>query len=181
MSEFSIQCLGVPVFAGRCKIVYFEHLIDKVRRKLEWWKAKTLSSAGRLKLLKSVLASMPIYTLASSNVRITIIRRIVQLMCNFSWHARGEKHVHWVGRESVCNPKVEGGLGVRRLAHFQYGLHRKLLWLAFECDTLWGRFARAKYVRKPFCCKKFELPFVEFDCELRRHLTQLRAVGRSSR
>lgn len=58
--------------------------MDKVRAKLEGWKAKLLSFAGKLTLIKAVLTSVPIYTLASSYVPITtIIKRLEQLMNNF--------------------------------------------------------------------------------------------------
>lgn len=75
-NEFPIKYLDVPVFAGRSKLVYFKHLVDKIRRKLEGWKAKMLSFAGKLMLIKSVLSTVPIYTLASAYVPITIIKRL---------------------------------------------------------------------------------------------------------
>lgn len=153
-SDFPIRYLGVPIFAGRSRLVYFEHLVDKVRRKLDGWKAKILSFAGKLTLLKAVLSSVPIYTLASSYVPITIIKRIEQIMSHFLWNSRGERRMHWVNWDAVCSPKEEGGLGVRRLAHIQQGLHGKLMWLVLQGDTLWGRFARSKYFRGNYCVSK---------------------------
>lgn len=135
-SEFPIRYLGVPIFAGRSKLVYFENLIDKVRRRLEWWKAKILTFAGKVTLIKFVLASVPIYTLGSSYVSATIIKRIEQIMNNFLWDSRGERRVHWVNWDSVCCPKEEGGLGLRRLSHIQRGLHGKLMWLVLNGDSL---------------------------------------------
>lgn len=41
--------------SGRSKLIYFEHLVDKVRRKLDGWKAKIMSFAGKLNRIKSVL------------------------------------------------------------------------------------------------------------------------------
>lgn len=68
-------------------------------------------------------------------------------MSNFLWHSRGEKCIHWVWWDSVCRPIEEGGLGIRRLSHIQRCLQRNLMWLALKGDTLWGRFARAKYLK----------------------------------
>lgn len=65
---FPFLYLGVPIIQGLIKIIYFEHLVEKVRRKLEGWKAKLLSFRGRLTLIKAVLASFPIYNLSSSVV-----------------------------------------------------------------------------------------------------------------
>lgn len=60
--DFVIRYLGVPIFAGRSKLIYFEHLVDKVRRKLDGWKAKIMSFAGKLNRIKYVLTSVSPYT-----------------------------------------------------------------------------------------------------------------------
>lgn len=61
--EFPLWYLGVPISAGRNKLLYFEHLVDKVIAKLDGWKAQLLSFARKLPLIKTVLSSIPIYTL----------------------------------------------------------------------------------------------------------------------
>lgn len=45
--NFPFTYLGVPMFIGRPKIVYFEHMVEKVRKAIEGWKARVLSLAGR--------------------------------------------------------------------------------------------------------------------------------------
>lgn len=145
--DFPIRYLGAPIFAGRSKLIYFEHLVDKVRRKLEVWKAQLLNFAGKLTLIKSFLSSIPIYTLASTNVPLTTIKCIEQIMCNFLWSSRGEHRIHWICWESVCRPTDEGGLGIKRLSDIQNCLHGKLMWQVMQDNSLWGRFARAKYWR----------------------------------
>lgn len=71
------------MLTGRPKIVYFEHMMDKVRKPIRGWKARVLSFGGRLSLIKSVSLSFSIYTLASSMVPQTVIRRINSLMVQF--------------------------------------------------------------------------------------------------
>lgn len=112
LREFPIRYLGVPIFAGRSKLFYFEHLVDKVHRKLEGWKAQLLNFAGKLTLIKSVLSSMHTYTLASTNVPSTTIKRIEQIMFNFLWHSKGENRVHWVNWNSVCVLKKRESWGL---------------------------------------------------------------------
>lgn len=68
------------MFIDRPKIIYFEHMVDKVRKAIDGWKARVLLFGGPLTLIKSVLLSFPIYTLASSMVAQTVIRRINRLM-----------------------------------------------------------------------------------------------------
>lgn len=71
------------MLTGRPKIVYFEHMMDKVRKPIGGWKARVLFFGGRLSLIKSVSLSFSIYTLASSMVPQTVIRRINSLMVQF--------------------------------------------------------------------------------------------------
>uniref|UniRef100_A0A2N9HE47 Reverse transcriptase domain-containing protein n=1 Tax=Fagus sylvatica TaxID=28930 RepID=A0A2N9HE47_FAGSY len=54
--------LGVNFKLRGNRIADFQDLIDKISSKLQGWKAKLLSQAGRLTLINSVLTSIPIYT-----------------------------------------------------------------------------------------------------------------------
>lgn len=60
-----VKQLGIPLFLGRSRAIYFEFLLAKIRRVLDGWKAKLLSSGGKVTSyqIKSVLCSIPIYSL----------------------------------------------------------------------------------------------------------------------
>lgn len=64
--------------------------------RIEGWKAKLLSFMGNVTLLKSVLTSILIYSLASDVVPLLVIDRIEQLLANFLWNVKGESRLHWV-------------------------------------------------------------------------------------
>lgn len=55
--------LGFPFLFGRVTSADFSFIIDKVHSRLAGWKGRLLSRAGRITLAKSVLSSMPIYTM----------------------------------------------------------------------------------------------------------------------
>lgn len=76
---FPFVYLGVQIFQDRCKAIYFDHLVEKVRRAWAGWKAKFLSFT----LIKSILVSFPIYSLAKSNVPKSVLRSMERLMANF--------------------------------------------------------------------------------------------------
>lgn len=125
--------------------MYFEYLIDKTRKTLEGWKSKTLSFGGRTTLIKAVLQSYPIYTLTSTMVPRTVLRRMESLVAQFLWNVKGEARTHWIKWSSICYPILEGGLGFRRLEQIREGLQAKLLWMILSGGSLWAKYMRAKY------------------------------------
>ncbi|GJV78944.1 hypothetical protein Tco_1514814 [Tanacetum coccineum] len=56
-----VKYLGVPLISSRLIYRDCKELIDKVRSHIQDWKNKSLSAAGRLQLLRSVIGSMHIY------------------------------------------------------------------------------------------------------------------------
>ncbi|XP_058099894.1 uncharacterized protein LOC131244277 [Magnolia sinica] len=60
--------LGVPLAFGRVKLSSFQPLINKIESWICGWRARCLSQAGRLVLVRHVLRSIPIHTLAAATV-----------------------------------------------------------------------------------------------------------------
>ena len=54
----------------------FQFLIDKLQSKLQGWKARLLSQAGRTTLTSSVLQSLPLYTFACFKVPESICNKM---------------------------------------------------------------------------------------------------------
>jgi len=52
IGELPFVYLGVPVFKGKPKPIYFQSIMDKVKIKLASWKASLLSIAGRVQMIK---------------------------------------------------------------------------------------------------------------------------------
>ncbi|GJW33276.1 hypothetical protein Tco_0053308 [Tanacetum coccineum] len=105
------------------------------------WKNKSLSTAGRLQLIKSVIGSMHIYWASVFILPSRVLLDIEQLMRGFLW-CQGELHkgrakVAW---EVVCLPKDEGGLGMRRLDIFKKALMVTHIWKLLSMkESLWER------------------------------------------
>ena len=55
--------LGLPTFVGRAKYQIFAYLKEQVWKKLQGWKGRMLSRVGKEVLIKTVVQSIPTYTM----------------------------------------------------------------------------------------------------------------------
>lgn len=129
--------LGLPLCTGGVSKSLWNPVVEKVESKLVVWKAKYLSLGSRVTLIKSVLANLPIYFMTLFKCPKSIINRIERLERDFLWHGNdGKNKFHLVDWNLVCQPKINGGLGIRPL---------KLMNQAFEKNYLWRQIVFAKY------------------------------------
>jgi hypothetical protein len=70
---------------GKSKKVAFQGIIDKVNSKIEGWKAKSLSQAGILVLIKSVAAAIPSYAMSTFMLPESICHKLDQMFKKFWW------------------------------------------------------------------------------------------------
>jgi hypothetical protein len=75
--------LHLPILFGNSKKEAFQSIIDKVSSKVEGWRAKTLSQAGRLTLIKSVAAAIPSNAMSTFLLPLSICRRLDRIFKNF--------------------------------------------------------------------------------------------------
>ncbi|GJV90561.1 putative RNA-directed DNA polymerase [Tanacetum coccineum] len=134
-----VKYLGVPLVSSRLKIRDCNELVDRVQLRISDWKNKSLSIAGRLQLIQSVLGSMHIYWASVFMLPSNVLLNIEQLMRQFLWsHGKSGKSKSKVAWEVVCLPKDEGGLGIRRLECFNYALMSSHIWKLLTLkESLW--------------------------------------------
>ncbi|GJT71816.1 putative reverse transcriptase domain, reverse transcriptase zinc-binding domain protein [Tanacetum coccineum] len=117
-----------------CKI-----LVQKVKNKIDDWKNKSLSFAGRIQLVASVLSPMQVYWSSIFILPKAIIKEIEAVSRGFLWcqgdMKRGKSKVKW---DVVCLPKSEGGLGIRRLKTWNVALMTTHIWsILSNRQSLW--------------------------------------------
>jgi hypothetical protein len=93
------------------------------------WTAHSLSYAGRLQLIKSILFAVQTFWSSLFILPKAVIKRLEQVLRAFLWKgselSHGGAKVAWV---NVCLPFKEGGLGVKRLDTWNQAAMLKHVW-----------------------------------------------------
>uniref|UniRef100_A0A803Q031 Reverse transcriptase n=1 Tax=Cannabis sativa TaxID=3483 RepID=A0A803Q031_CANSA len=142
--------LGNPFFFSARKRRDFQFLKDKVMGRLEGWKAKNLSQAGRTTLVGSVLQSIPCYTMSTAMVPKTVCDELDRIVACFWWTGNAEKQRYrsFKSWSEICQPKRCGGLGLRRFRDINVALLAKLSWgMLSRADKAWVNLMEARYCR----------------------------------
>lgn len=77
--------LGFPLSSGRITRGRFNYLLDNIHRKMATWKTNLLNMAGRVCFVKSVISSIPTYTMQAFWLPWSITHKIDQMVRNFIW------------------------------------------------------------------------------------------------
>ncbi|XP_025678312.1 uncharacterized protein [Arachis hypogaea] len=136
-----VKYLGVPLGANPRLVKTWKPIIDKVEEKLSLWKAKVLSKAGKLVLIKSVLNSLPVYYLSLYKMPQIVAKKLISLQRRFLWSKEdGRNGMALVRWEVVQAPKKLGGLGIGDVMIRNTALLFKWWWrFAKEECLLWKR------------------------------------------
>ncbi|CAN1345714.1 Transposon TX1 uncharacterized 149 kDa protein [Linum perenne] len=139
LGNLPIRYLGLPLIANKLKIKDCDALIQKITKRITGWSARTLSFAGRLQLVNSVLFSLAQYWMSIFLLPSSVLKRVQQLCFSYLWGGddkSGQKaKVSWY---EVSFPKKEGGLGLRNLKTWNQALIFRLLWDVFASQgSIW--------------------------------------------
>ncbi|XP_060972636.1 uncharacterized protein LOC133038486 [Cannabis sativa] len=144
-----IKYLGLPLFRSKQKDADFNFIIENLTSKLQGWKAKTLSKAGRATLIKSVGLSMPMYAMQTTKLSNRLVSKIDGMVRDFWWgFDKGNHGVHLRAWDKLCLPKSHGGLGFRKTREMNLAFLAKWGWnLLNGCNSLCCRILQAKYLK----------------------------------
>ncbi|KAL0312770.1 UNVERIFIED_CONTAM: hypothetical protein Sradi_5676300 [Sesamum radiatum] len=154
MPECSHQAkhLGLPFCKPPSRTHVFNEFIEKMTNRLALWKAKNLSRAGKLVLIKSVAQALPVYQMSTFLFPKKTCLKLDAIIRRFWWKAEsignGDQFLALKSWKSICIPKNKGGLGLRNFSDFNKALVSKLSWQIFQkSEKLWCQVLISKYLR----------------------------------
>ena len=111
IGSLSMTYLELPLSDRNVGAKSLEGPLTKMRKKLQPWKGKNLSSRGRLMLTNSSLSSVPIYLMGMYRLYETNHQHMDSIRSKFFWRGDVEKFkYHMVKWEALIRPKDYGGL-----------------------------------------------------------------------
>lgn len=115
--------LGLPVYMGQSKAQTFSYLKDKVWKRVQGWKEKLLSRAGKDVLIKAIAQAIPTYAMSCFDLTKTLCDDIETMICRFWWAQQdNENKMHWLSWKRLCKRKEKCGLGFRDLHLFNLAM-----------------------------------------------------------
>ena len=147
--------LGLPAVVGRNKRASLNYIKDRVWGKLQGWKEKLLSQAGKEVLLKAVVQAIPTFAMSCFRLPVGLCQDIEMLIRKFWWGQKGDRRkIHWKKWEVLCKPKMEGGIGFKDLCKFNEAMLAKHVWrLLHDTESLFFKVFKTKYFPN---CSLFE-------------------------
>ncbi|GKC26370.1 RNA-directed DNA polymerase, eukaryota, reverse transcriptase zinc-binding domain protein [Tanacetum coccineum] len=139
VGKFHVKYLGVPLITKKLGRDECKQLIDRFKNKVDDWKNKFLTYAGRMQLIASVLNSMQVHWASVFFLPKSTVKDIKRILKGFLWCegdlARGKAKITW---KIVCKPKCKGGLGFKDLGKWNEVLLTKHIWnIAAHKESLW--------------------------------------------
>ena len=135
-----VKYLGVPLISTRLNHADCIPLLDRILSRVKLWTSSSLTYAGRLQLIKSVLFSIQVYWSSLFILPCSIIKKLEGIFSAFLWKGTSLAHtgakVAW---HSICYPLREGGLGIKNLKAWNKAAMLKHIWnLMVDKRSLWA-------------------------------------------
>jgi len=118
--------LGLPVFIGRSRSQVFGYLKERIWKRIQGWKERMLSRAGKEVMIKAVAQAIPTFAMGCFDITKEMCDQISSMIGRYWWSQQdSEKKIHWLSWEKLTLPKSKGGLGFRDIHSFNLAMLAK--------------------------------------------------------
>ncbi|CAK8577706.1 unnamed protein product [Lathyrus sativus] len=139
--------LGFPSMIGRSKKETFSFIKDRIWKKINSWRGRALSKAGKEVMIKLVLQAIPSYVMSLFILPDAVCNDIEKMLNSFWWGGgSNNKGIHWLACDKLAFSKKDGGLGFRDFKAFNMSMVAKQGWnLLSKPHALVSRIFKARY------------------------------------
>jgi hypothetical protein len=125
---------------------------DRLWKRINSWRGRALSKAGKAVMIKFVLQSIPSYVMSVYLIPETTIKEIERVINSF-WWGRGSTNggIKWLAWDRMAYPKAYGGLEFRNLHLFTTAMVSKQGWhFITKPKTLVAKVYKVRYFPNSF-------------------------------
>lgn len=140
--QLPFRYLGIPLSSSKLNSSDYGMLLDAVRSKINSWPRHTLSHAGKLELIRSVLQGVECFWLSILPMPKNIIDEIRVLCRKFVWSTK-HPPIAW---DMLHKTRDDGGWGLKDLVAWNKALLAKTIWKIQEKkDSMWIKWVNQYY------------------------------------
>ncbi|KAK2394877.1 hypothetical protein QL285_056661 [Trifolium repens] len=139
--------LGLPSMIGRKKKSVFSYIKDRIWKRINSWRGRSLSRAVKEVMIKTVLQAIPSYVMSIYLLPESTIKDIERMMNSFWWGGGANNEgIRWLAWDRMTHPKAQGGMGFRDLHAFNMEMIAKQGWnIMTKPHTLVAKLYKARY------------------------------------
>ncbi|XP_058181191.1 uncharacterized protein LOC131299625 [Rhododendron vialii] len=147
VENLPIKYLGLPLGANPGRIKTWDPVFERTEKVLSVWRTHCISTGGRITLINSNIANVPIYFMSLFKMPLAVARKLEKLQRQFFWgDTRDKKKIHLVKWDEITKKKSDGGLGVKKMLQQNIALLAKWWWrFGKDKESLWVKVIRGKY------------------------------------
>ncbi|XP_059067501.1 uncharacterized protein LOC131858319 [Cryptomeria japonica] len=114
--EFPLKYLGISIGTKAFQKQLWEEVVIKCKGKVDLWKNKWLSQAGRIQMIKFVLSAIPIYSMSCFKMIRQAYSSVDGLLKKFLWEGSKEvRRILLINWDTACLIKEEGAARLRKM------------------------------------------------------------------
>jgi hypothetical protein len=113
IGSLPFKYLGVPTHFEKLEREDLQPIIDKLIKRVDGWRGRLLAYSSRLVLIKTCLASIPVYLLSFIKFPKWVVKLLESQMARCLWNNTSDCHrYHLASWQHVTMLKDYGGLGI---------------------------------------------------------------------